>query len=86
MKFADNLTEEEYIKLQGLRKIHDDLEKRQEDIRESAKSIFDEITSFEEDENREFKLDGLGTDSMMSMNSLDKYLKHKGIEVKKGDE
>lgn len=85
MKFEDDLTREEYIKLQGLRKIHDNLEKRQEDIRESAKSIFDEITSFEEDEDREFQLDGLATDSMMSMKTLDKYLKDKGIEVKEGD-
>jgi len=85
MKLEDELTREEYIKLQGLRKIHDNLEERQEDIRASAKSIFDEITSFEEDEDRDFKLQGLGTDSMMSMKPLDKYLRDKGIEVKEGD-
>jgi hypothetical protein len=85
MKFEDDLTREDYIKLQGLRKIHDNLEQRQEDIRESAKSIFHEITSFEEDEDIEFKLQGLGTDSMMSMKSLDKYLADKGIEVEEGD-
>jgi len=85
MKFEDELTEEEYIKLQGLRKIHGDLEKRQEDVRKSAKSIFDEITSFEEDEDKDFKLDGLGTDSMMSANGLDKFLESKGIEIKEGD-
>lgn len=84
MEFKDDLTEEEYIKLQGLRKIHDNLEQRQEDIRESAKSIFDEITFFEEDEDRDFKLQGLGTDSMMSRKSLEMYLRDKGIEVKKG--
>lgn len=85
MEFKDDLTQEEYIKLQGLRKIHDNLEQRQEDIRDSAKSIFDEVTSFEEDEDRDFRLDGLATDSMMSMKPLDKYLKDKGIEVKEGD-
>lgn len=85
MKFEDDLTREEYIQLQGLRKIHDNLEQRQEDIRESAKSIFGEITSFEEDEDRDFALDGLATDSMMSMKKLDKYLTDKGIEVKEGD-
>lgn len=85
MEIERELTEEEYIKLQGLRKIHDNLEQRQEDIRESAKSIFDEITSFEEDEDRDFRLDGLGTDSMMSIKSLDKYLRDKGIKIKEGD-
>jgi len=85
MEIEDKLTKEEYIKLQGLRKIHDNLEQRQEDIRDSANSIFDKITSFKEDEDREFKLDGLATDSMMSIKPLDKYLRDKGIEVKEGE-
>lgn len=78
------LSKEDYLKLKGLRAMHDDLEKRREMVWDAVADIFDGVIGASEDENLNLKDEAV--DAMMTLQGLDDFLEDHGVEVVDDDE
>lgn len=81
----DALTQEEYVKLKGLRAMYDDLVQEQRRIWSAVEEIFDLVTEVSDDASDYFELKDLAFDAMHEKGGLDSYLKKKGFEVEDKD-
>lgn len=71
------LSKEDYLKLKGLRAMHDDLEKRREMVWDAVADIFDGVIGASEDENLNLKDEAV--DAMMTLQGLDDFLEDHGV-------
>jgi len=81
----DSLTKEEYLKLKGLRAMHDDIVQEQERIWSAVEEILDLVTEKSEDASEYFELQNIAVDAMHWKGGLDKFLKEKGFEVEENE-